>query len=140
VLNPTSPHRELPELEIQKLSSIIVNNDEFLFLWDLEKLFGLRLDECLDVIATQSKLKVDDSGDKLQDLLIPNETVEDNVVVVQEAIMSHANANVPEAIFENAEPIEGISELVDNTLPSDEVKSSIDLEKSACEDDAQPVS
>jgi hypothetical protein len=81
--SPTSPHPELLELEIQKLSSIVVNNDEFLFLWDLKKLFGLRLDECLDVIATKSKLNIDDSGDRLQDLLIPNGTVEDNVVIVQ---------------------------------------------------------
>jgi hypothetical protein len=50
-------------------------------------------------------------------------------------MMSHSNANVPEAIFENPEPIEGISELVDKALLSDEVRSSIDLEKSACEDE-----
>jgi hypothetical protein len=69
VPNPTEPHHEFPKIEIQKLSSIVVNNDMFLFLWDLENFFGLRLDECLDVITRLSTLKVDDSGDRLSDIL-----------------------------------------------------------------------
>jgi hypothetical protein len=120
VTNPTEPHHEFPEIEIQKLSTIVVNNDEFLFLWGIEKLFGLRLDECLDVIARTSTLKVDDSGDRLSDLLIHNGLLEDNVVIVQETIMNNENAQVPEAVFENPTPIKGLEELLERTFPVDE--------------------
>lgn len=72
--------------------------------------------------------------------MIPNGQLEDVVVIVQEAINNHENAQVPEAIFENPTPIKVLEELLEKTLLVYETKCSIDLEIFACEDDAYTIS
>jgi deoxyhypusine synthase len=81
----------------------------------------------------------DNSGDRLSNILIPNDKLEDIVVTIQEAIKNNENAQVLEAIFENPRPFKGLEELLEKAFLANETKSSIDLEKSACEDDAHTV-
>lgn len=63
--DPSEDPNTIPEVEISRFSTIIVENEEFIFLNDLEKAFGLRLDECLSLLCAKTEFPLDTTKDPI---------------------------------------------------------------------------
>ena len=90
-----------PEVFFEHLSSIVIDGEEYLFLHDLEKLFGLRMDECLAVIcATTESSAIDPSSDPLDRALLPmGESVADTVELAMVTVTNAEQSSLSEEEF-----------------------------------------
>lgn len=95
----------LPEHDLLTLSTVVIDDEEFFYLHDLEKLCKLRLDECFSIITTNSEIPLDSAvPNTLDEKCIPQsfgEDLVDVVVLVQEDIRQAEQAKVaPEEFAE----------------------------------------
>ncbi|MCO5606381.1 hypothetical protein L7F22_060569, partial [Adiantum nelumboides] len=90
----------IPEVEISRFSSVVVDGEDFVFLHDLEKAFGLRMDECLSVLCTNAQFPLDNAPDALESKLLPlGDSVVDTIAVVCAEVLAAEQALVDEEEF-----------------------------------------
>ena len=89
----------LPEIELNLLSTIVIDNEEFVFVHDLEKAMQLPLDEILGMIYTYVDVGVHTDVDPyLEKIILPlGDTVAETVALVKDMVVDPAKqANVSE--------------------------------------------
>ena len=90
-----------PEVLFDQLSPIVINGEEFLFVHDLEKIFDLRMDECLSILcSTVASSGIDPSSNPLDESLLPlGDSVVDTVEMAIEAVTDAPQSSVSEDEF-----------------------------------------
>ena len=108
----------LPEQELSTLSTIVIDDEEFVFMHDLEKACKICHDECLSMLATQGKIPLDDTEEgPLSHQCIPSTAdlttaLPATVQIVQAVIAESEQANVTDEQFQAVQ-----STLVANQTP-----------------------
>lgn len=132
--SPNEATGMLPEIELNVLSTIVIDDEEYIFLHDLEKVASLRMDEILGMICTYIDGGVNTNVDPyLKKIILPlGDTIAEMVALVKDMVVDPAEqANVPEEQYKSTqERLEAnkatpLSALEDHSnVPK---KSSIDL-------------
>ena len=102
--NPTPD--SIPEVEISRLSSIVVGGEEFLYMHDLEKTFALRMDECFALLDCHGRARIDATKSHAEENLLPlGDTLVDTVQMAQAMVAEAAQDLVTEVeIFKQYKP------------------------------------
>ena len=136
----------IPEVELNNLGTIIIDGVPFVFMHDLEKALGLRMDECLAMICTKAEFPLDNEDGQLGDKLLPlGESVLETVALVSAEVAQDDNALVLESEFLDvqAQLLAGQSSISSDVAGSVdypqmvEERSSVLLENTAEQDEKQ---
>ena len=88
-------------MEVDRLSTIIVDKEPFVFLHDLEKAASLRMDECLSMICIKGEFPFDTESTHLDTLLLPlGDSVLDTVKLINEEMGVAEQKDVSEEDFQ----------------------------------------
>ena len=86
----------IPKVEVDRLSTIIVDKEPFVFLHDLEKAASLRMDECLNMICIKGEFPLETQSTHLDTMLLPlRDSVLDTVKLINEEIELAKQKDVP---------------------------------------------
>ena len=89
------------EVEVERLSTIIVDKEPFVFLHNLKKAASLRMDDCLSMICITGKFPFDTQSTHLDTMLLPlGDSVLGTLKFINEELELATQEDVPKDNFQ----------------------------------------